>query len=136
MRRTLLLTHGGMAKGVLNTLELFIGERKDYKAISAYVDECDPKTELEKFWTEVKDEDQVFIFTDIMGGSVNQLVVPKLARPNTYLFSGMNLPMLIQASCLPEDASVEDIKALVNVGKDGVVCMNDYKFESFSEDDE
>ena len=76
------------------------------------------------------------IFTDIIGGSVNQLVIPMLSRPNTYIFAGMNLPMLLQAACLGEGAKPEEIKSLQGVGRDGVVCMNDYKFEAFGEDDE
>ncbi len=136
MRKILLLSHGGMAKGLLNSLQLFIGEKEKYSAISAYVDDCDPKADLARFWEQTATDDQVLIFTDIMGGSVNQLVIPQLSRPDTFIFSGMNLPMLIQASCLPPDASAEEIKALEKAGKDGAVCMNDYKFESFGDQDE
>jgi len=136
MRKVLLLTHGGLAKGMLSSLQLFIGEKENFSAISAYVDDCEPKAALAGFWESVKDGDQVLIFTDIMGGSVNQLVIPQLSRPNTYIFSGMNLPMVIQAACLNEDASPEEIKKLAEVGKEAVVCMNDYEFKAFSEEDE
>lgn len=136
MRKFLLISHGGLAKGALNSLRVFVRDTKNYTEISGYVDDCDPKIELNKFWQQVGEEDQVLIFTDIIGGSVNQLVLPMLERPNTYIFSGMNLPMLLQAACLAENADPEEIKKLEGVGKDGVVCMNDYKFEAFGEDDE
>ena len=136
MRKFLLISHGGFARGALSSLQVFVSDTKNYTEISAYIDGCDPKVELEKFWKNISAEDQVLIFTDIIGGSVNQLILPILTRPNTYVFSGMNLPMLLQAACLAEEAKPEEIKNLQRVGKEGVVCMNDYKFEPFGEDDE
>ena len=59
MRKFLLLSHGGLAKGALNSLQVFVRDTKNYTEISAYVDDCDPKIELKKFWDEVSDEDQV-----------------------------------------------------------------------------
>ena len=136
MRKIVILSHGGMAKGVLNTLSIFTADLKAVTAISAYVDDCDPKVELEKFWAGVSDEDQVIFCTDILGGSVNQLVVPYLSRPNTYIFTGFNFPMLLQLTCLDENASEAEIKALAEVGKEAVVCMNDYQFPQFDDEDE
>lgn len=100
------------------------------------MDDCDPKAELERFFAEVSVTDQVILCTDILGGSVNQLAVPYLSRPNTYLFTGINFPLLLQLMCLDEEASEAQIKALAEVGKEAVVCMNDYQFPQFDEEDE
>ena len=77
----------------------------------------------------------MFIFTAILGGSVNQMVTPCVSRPDTWVFAGMNLPMLIAASTLPEDAGAEDIRRAVEEAKNGIVLMNDVSFEA-GEDDE
>ena len=61
MRKIVLLSHGGMAKGLLNTLSIFTANIDQITAISAYVDDCDPKAELESFWASVNDE--VFVFS-------------------------------------------------------------------------
>ena len=92
--------------------------------------------EFEKVLAEVGEDELLLVFTDIMGGSVNQLTIPYLTRPNFYVFAGMNLGMLLQATCLMGDETPEDIKALANVGKEAVVCMNDYKFEAYDDEDE
>ena len=84
----------------------------------------------------VDENETVLVFTDIMGGSVNQLTIPYLSRPNFYVFAGMNLGMLLQATCFMGNETADEIKALANVGKEAVVCMNDYKFEAFDEEDE
>ena len=108
MRKIVLLSHGGMAKGLLNTLSIFTANIDQITAISAYVDDCDPKAELESY----------------------------LSRPNTYLFTGMNFPMLLQLTCLDENATEAEIKALADVGREAVVCMNDYQFPQFDDEDE
>lgn len=136
MRKIILMSHGELAKGALNTLSIFSDFSQNVTAISAYVNDCDPKTELEKFWLKVKEGDQVIIFTDIAGGSVNTLAMPYLSRPNTYLFSGFNMAMLLQLICLDENAPEQEIKELANVGRESIFCMNDYQFEAFGEDDE
>ena len=136
MRKIVIMTHGQMANGILNTLSIFTADLQSVTAISAYVDDCDPKAELERFFAEVSETDQVILCTDILGGSVNQLAVPDLSRPNTYLFTGINFPLLLQLMCLDEEASEAQIKALAEVGKEAVVCMNDYQFPQFDEEDE
>ncbi|NCB33251.1 MAG: hypothetical protein EOM64_05135 [Erysipelotrichia bacterium] len=136
MRKHLIISHGNLAKGMLDTLTMFIGENKNYYAISAYADNCNPTEELNCFWSSINEEDQVLIYTDILCGSVNQLVYPKLSRANTFIFAGMNLPMLIQGSCLPDDASDEEIMKLADCGREGVVCMNNAEVQSYSEEDE
>ena len=84
----------------------------------------------------VNDDDQVVLCTDILGGSVNQLALPYLSRPNTYLFTGMNFPMLLQLTCLDENATEAEIKALADVGREAVICMNDYEFPQYDDEDE
>lgn len=135
MRRNLLISHGNMAVGLKDTLSVFIGDTSAYTSISAYTNDTDPKKELEQFFGTVSDEDQVFIFSDIMAGSVNQLVMPYIARKNTYLFTGMNLPMLLQAMCISEEITEDEIEKVIENAKAGVIYMNNYQF-AINDDDE
>lgn len=135
--KIILMSHFTLAEGLKNTLSYFNPTAAEaITAISAYVNECNPEVELKKALEELKEEEKCLIFTDIMGGSVNQLCVPYLNNPNIYVFAGMNLGMLLQATCFTGQESAEEIKALATVGKEAVVCMNDYSFGSFSDEDE
>ncbi len=136
MRRILLISHFGLAGGMLSTMSYFGIGGDHCTAINAFENDLDPKTELEKFWAGVNDEDQVLIFTDIMGGSVNQLVTPYIPRPNTYVFAGMNFPMLITAATLPEDATDDELRYIATEARNGVVLMNDYTFSAGGDEDE
>ena len=134
MRKLLIVTHGELAKGAGQTLTLFLGKDQPFHTISAYVDETKLKDQLDAFMKTVADDDQLVIFTDIMGGSVNQEMLSFLQRPDTFLFTGTNLAMLIAASCLPPQADIEDFRRIAQEGKDAVVLMNDYAFATALEE--
>ena len=135
--KLVLMSHFNLAEGMRNTLSYFNPyAAENMTAICAYINDCDPKVEFEKIVAEAGEDEMIIVFTDIMGGSVNQLTIPYLSRPNTYVFAGMNLGILLQATCLMGDETPEQIKALVETGKEAVVCMNDYKFEAYDDEDE
>ncbi len=136
MRKFLIITHGKFAEGISQSLTLFIGENHPFKAISAYVDDIPVNEKIDDFMRTVTDDDQLVILTDIMGGSVNQLMMPYLSRDNTYILSGINFPMLLELACLQDDADVDDFRRIVQTGKEAVVLMNDYKAPNGSSDDE
>jgi mannose/fructose-specific phosphotransferase system component IIA len=136
MRKILLISHGNLAKGAVDTLSIFTGQLDNITAISAYTDECqNPQELVEAFFEEAKD-DQVICMSDVVFGSVNQLLIPYLSRENTYIFSGFNLPMLMQLVALPEDADEQAIANLEAEGKNGVIFMNNYTFSTDDIDDE
>lgn len=136
--KIILMSHFKLAEGLKNTLSYFNATAaENIVAISAYTDECtNPQKELEKVMRKIDEDEKILIFTDILGGSVNQLCVPYLSNPNCYIFTGMNLGMFLQATCFSGEESDEEIKALQEIGKEAVICMNDYKFNVFNDDDE
>ena len=132
MRKIVLLSHGGMAKGLLNTLSIFTANIDHITAISAYVDDCDPKAELERFWTSVNDDDQVVLCTDILGGSVNQLMMRYLCRPQTHLISGINLNLVLTLILNAEEADTSAlIHHAIEEGRDQILYINE-KMEQLS----
>lgn len=136
MRKIVLLSHGGMAKGLLNTLSIFTANIDPITAISAYVDDCDPKAELERFWTSVNDDDQVVLCTDILGGR-RQSAGPALSFPAEHLSVYRNeFSDAAALTCLDENATEAEIKALADVGREAVICMNDYEFPQYDDEDE
>lgn len=126
MRKIILISHGNFAGGALSTLNLFTNQLDNVCAINAYTDSCpNPEKALDAIFSST--EGQIIVFSDILFGSVNQLLLPYLSRPNTYIFSGFNLPMLLELISLPENASEDEIAHLELEGKNGVVFMNRYQ---------
>ena len=97
MKKFLFATHGTLAAGAKSTLELLIGNVADITCLTAYVNPDDNVDEqLKAYFSEVSDEDQVIVCTDLMGGSVNQKIVPYAQKKNVFLIAGFNLPLLLE----------------------------------------
>lgn len=130
MRRILIISHGPLAQGALESLRIFMPTLENIEAVSAYTEDCaDPKPLVETFFQKAMPEDQIIVFSDVVFGSVNQLIFPYLKRENTYVFSGFNFPMLLQVAALAPDASKEEIRNLLSEGRQGIIYMNEYSFD-------
>lgn len=96
MKKILIATHGTLASGAKSTIELLVGKMADITCINAYVDGGEDVTEsIENFFQSIKVEDEVFVFTDILGGSVNQKIVAYAAKLDVFIVSGFNLPVIL-----------------------------------------
>lgn len=140
MRRYMLISHGRFAEGCWDTLNLFLGERNPYTTICAYVDDQPAQQKLDDYLSTVAAGDELVICSDLMGGSVNQLVTPLLRRNGTYLVAGVNLPLLMELAALPTDEPLteEAIAEVVELcRKSTMVFMNQkYKTITAAEGDE
>ena len=97
MKKFLFATHGTLAAGAKSTLELLVGNVADITCLTAYVNPDDNVDEqLKAYFSEISDEDQVIVCTDLMGGSVNQKIVPYAQKKNVFLIAGFNLPLLLE----------------------------------------
>jgi len=138
MRRIVVASHGSMAEGMKNTIELFAGQNENVSYISAYTKKNDDLDEtIDKLFSSFSNDDKVIIFTDLMGGSVNQrLTVKAKNNPNIYIIYGFNLPIVIEAILSKEEVTKDYIQKLVQVGKDslGVVDLEDSKTDNDNED--
>ena len=77
MKQILIATHGKMASGIRYTAELIVGKMAEITTIDAYVT---PEDNVEKKFEEYfaqHENDRIFVFTDLMGGSVNQKLQPE-----------------------------------------------------------
>lgn len=138
MRKFLMVTHGGFAKGIQHSIGLFLGEKNNFSAISAYMDDTPVQDQIESYMNALDVNDELIILTDIVGGSVNQLMVPYLVRNNTYLISGFNFPLLLELSVLPEGSlDSKTLKELIENNKNTMVLVENSMLDNkFRDDDE
>lgn len=135
MRRFIVATHAYMSKGIVSSLELIMGPQENLKYFCAYVEKDKPfQTELENELNSYAADDEVVIFTDLFGGSVNNEVIQIASkRNNIHVVTGTNLILLISIVLAPEDIPVVDvIKMNVNEAKNGIIYCN----ETFKTTDE
>ena len=71
MRTVILASHGHLASGMKNTVEMILGEQEALKAFDAYTTpECNVHDTLEAMLRQADGE--CVIVTDVLGGSVNK----------------------------------------------------------------
>ena len=108
--KVLIATHGMMASGVVNTLSLFT-DCNDIRYLNAYVDESDYTQQIVDFINQIDETETAIIFTDSIGGSVNQKVVAMNHRKNVKIITGFNLALILEIimSDATQDEQIEVI---------------------------
>lgn len=98
MRQFIIASHAHFADGINESISLLSGERDNVRTLSMYVDgNNDLAAAAAKMLEETPEGDDLVVCTDLFGGSVNNEFTSIVQRrPNTYLVTNMNLPLLIQ----------------------------------------
>lgn len=112
----LLATHGGLASGIVDAMELICGPQEKVKALPLRI-----KDDIEEYGKnllktaeELDDGDGVLILSDLIGGSpANMICRFILQKENIEAIAGLNFPMLIEAV---ESRNFMDLKKLTKAG--------------------
>lgn len=130
MRKILIASHGELAEGMKHTLHFFAGEQIDVTSICAYVDKESLDSKLAGYFAQVKAADEVLVFTDLLGGSVNQALLPYVKRNHVHIIAGVFLGIILEL-IFKEDRyiSKESIQIALNRSKESIVYVNDYVVE-------
>lgn len=135
MRKIVLASHGELADGLKHTLRYFAGDRLDITTICAYVDEISVQEKIEQFFHQTNDDDEVLIFTDLFGGSVNRAFLPYMHKKHVHLITGVFLGIILELIYRKEDYLSEDeISEVLKKTKESIVYMNQFQFD-YEEDE-
>lgn len=137
--RIILVSHGKLAKGMKNTVEMIAGKQKNIEAYEAYGN----GTSDESFITTIEHSvatdknNKVVIVTDVMGGSVNNAMIQLLKNyHNLTILTGMNLPLIITLVTTVNAQDSEDaILEAIAEGQKGVLLVNKLMTEDDDEGD-
>lgn len=138
MKEILIATHGKMASGIRYTAEMIAGKAEGITTIDAYVTpEDNVEQQMEAYFQE-HEKDRVIVFTDLMGGSVNQKLMKYADRPNVTLITGTNLPVLIQVMLADEDVDETELQEYIDDARQELqmICMEKKEADSAKENEE
>ncbi|TWI98660.1 fructoselysine and glucoselysine-specific PTS system IIA component [Mucilaginibacter frigoritolerans] len=125
-RKFLIATHGTFSAGVKSSLELIIGETAQLFILQAYNNEnTSIEYEIKIIMEQVGEQDELIVFSDIMGGSVTNQLVQHALRPNVHIVSGFNLPLLIEIILGDTNTPVDElIETAISNAKEQMVYVN------------
>lgn len=137
MPKIVLASHGLLAKGMKNSIEIIMGPTKNLELVTAYIDDIDPEVEAEKIFNNLNQDETLIVVTDLFGGSVNNVFLNYINKENFYLISGMTLALVLQLLMIKEDENIEEnIIRLIDETKDHIVLCNDLLKEYTEEEGE
>ncbi|WP_426671865.1 PTS sugar transporter subunit IIA [Mucilaginibacter sp. McL0603] len=125
-RKFLIATHGTLAAGIKSSLNIIIGAVEHLFLIQAYVDEnTSVETEIKQILEQIDAQDELVVFTDILGGSITNQIVQHSLKSNVYIISGFNLPLIIDIMLADNASPIEEVisSALENA-KEQMVYVN------------
>ncbi|EGO8075915.1 TPA: PTS N-acetylglucosamine transporter subunit IIBC [Enterococcus faecium] len=139
MKKIIIATHHYLAKGFKDTLEYIVPNTVEVIDINAYIDNISIESQILKSLKDFSKDEQIFVFTDLLGGSVNQEFVKQLSESKIELITGVNLPLIITIILqLGENKlSKESIHEAIEEARNQLIYVNDYlKAQEMDEDDE
>lgn len=126
MRKFLIAAHGSFSSGIKSSLDIIIGKMENVFIIDAYVDgNKSIEDELNAILVNVQADDELLVFSDLMGGSITNQILRYGLRENVHVVSGMNLPLLIDIMLADADTPVKEvIENAISIAREQVVYVN------------
>ena len=123
MNRIILASHGGMSAGVRDTIGMVLGEMPNLYVVATTRDETETVlTAARRLLDSFDPEDQVFILTDVLGGSVNNDMMTLLPEyPKVQIICGMNLSLVLCLCMAQEPLSPEGIREVISQARSQII---------------
>ena len=121
----LVVTHGNVARELVNALEMIIGAQERVEALSIdwEVDVDEAKGHIGKAIA-LCGKKSVLVLTDMFGGTPTNLVLP-FAGEEVEVVTGVNLPMLIKACQIRTKPLAEVARIVCAQGRESVQVAGD-----------
>jgi len=97
-----IVTHGALARELLDAAERIVGRTEAIRAVSMDWDDdvADARQEIEGAINEVDRGNGVLIFTDMFGGTPTNVSLAFLEQDRVEIITGVNLPMIIKLTSM------------------------------------
>ncbi len=120
--KIILASHSKLAEGMRQTAQFF--GLSEIAVIEQTMDDTGFETRARNLLNLYKDE-EVVVFTDIIGGSVNQIFTRLLKEYQFHLISGMNLPLILEIG-FKNEIDLRTINEIIVQAKNQIVYMNEF----------
>lgn len=121
----ILVTHGGLGRELVRTAETILGPQEHVECVSNTGASLEGLSEWVRRLVEDRVAGRVYLFVDLAGGSCGHVCQEvRRLRPDTAVFTGVNLPMLLEFFHYRgrvDDAELR--RRLMAKGRDGIQCL-------------
>ena len=132
MNQIILASHGKLAAGMKETVEFFGGS--SIEILEQTMTDSGFESRARALLEQYQDRNCV-VFTDLMGGSVNQIFFFFLRDLSFHLITGMNLAVVLECVFTQEEITSDFLRKAVESSKQQFGYMND-RFAVMADDEE
>lgn len=134
MTKFIFAAHGNLAEEMKRTIELLLGEREDISCFCMVKNKSGDDAEREiRAMLDSCRGDELVVFTDLMGGSVNNIFTSLLMERGGFeLITGMNVALLLAVLTAYDGGGLE---RYIEQARGGIVYVNQMLEERGKEDD-
>lgn len=138
MKKIIIATHHKLAEGFKSTLNYIAPDVVDIIAINAYVGDEELPSQIEEALSQFEKDEQIFVFTDLLGGSVNQEFAKMISSYNLKLVTGINLPVVLSIALAASAGELrdEEINRAIVESQQQLVNVNEYLMNQVYDDDD
>lgn len=135
MSKIILASHGELSKGLLNSIQMIVGNlAEDIKTYCLYPGES-PNDMYQAIEKNIRNsEEAYFILCDIKGGSVHTTLSKLIIYPNVTVISGMNMNMVLDLLLSYQNMTVDQLEAFITSAKSGITILRNEITETADED--
>jgi PTS system mannose-specific IIA component len=111
MLGVVVVTHGQLARELVNAAETIVGDLPQFAAVSIgwHDDVEQARTEIADAIVRLDAGRGVVVLTDMFGGTPSNLAMSLLQDGRVEVITGVNLPMLIKLANLRESESLQEV---------------------------
>lgn len=96
--KVIAVSHGDFSKGLINSIQMLVGEQEDLVAYGLYPEQTvdSLREELEEEIKKTKGGEDILFLTDLFHGSPFNVVVSLMRDYSFYHITGINLPLAVE----------------------------------------
>ena len=118
-------THGNYAAGLFSALKVQGADKANVSIIAAYTEDDDFEACFDRVISAFNKEEEIVVLTDLLGGSVNQIAMKYSLNRKLWIISGVNLPLVINATLLKVSNNLEkQISMIVEQSREQLLFIN------------
>lgn len=123
----ILASHGELSKGMLNSVQMIIGENtQQIETFSLY-----PGESAQDYAKQLIEEagnhpdTEYIVISDIVGGSIHTALLQSAKLENIKLFSGMNMSLVLEIVLSNKECEIDNdrIQNILDSGKEAIVYI-------------
>lgn len=126
MVATLIVTHGGLARELVDAAGVILGERPDFRVVTLDWNDSleEARRKVRSVLAELEPDSEILILTDMYGGTPYH-VASGLAEPGRIeVVTGVNLPMVVRLGCPgSENKTVGELARWIRAKARKSICL-------------